>query len=51
LFPQVRQGVLAATLGQPEKWWCLSAQMASRPEVTNLIQMGAQSVFRSASIR
>jgi predicted nucleotidyltransferase len=24
LFPKVRQGVLAATLGQPEKWWYLS---------------------------
>ena len=24
LFPSVRQGVLAATLGQPEKWWYLS---------------------------
>ena len=24
LFPQVRQGVLAATLGQPDKWWYLS---------------------------
>jgi len=24
LFPTVRQGVLAATLGQPEKWWYLS---------------------------
>ncbi|MBV9180403.1 MAG: hypothetical protein JO356_03760 [Acidobacteria bacterium] len=24
LFPQVRQGVLAATLTQPEKWWYLS---------------------------
>jgi len=21
LFPQVRQGVLAATLGQPDRWW------------------------------
>ena len=24
LFPNVRQGVLAATLSQPEKWWYLS---------------------------
>lgn len=24
LFPTVRQGVLAATLGRPEKWWYLS---------------------------
>jgi predicted nucleotidyltransferase len=24
LFPQVRQGVLAATLTQPDKWWYLS---------------------------
>jgi predicted nucleotidyltransferase len=24
LFPRVRQGVLAATLGQPDKWWYLS---------------------------
>jgi predicted nucleotidyltransferase len=24
LFPQVRQGVLAAALGQPDKWWYLS---------------------------
>ena len=27
--PQVRQGVLAATLGQPEKWWYLS-ELAGR---------------------
>ena len=24
LFPQIRRGVLAATLGQPDKWWYLS---------------------------
>lgn len=24
LFPSVRQGVLASTLGQPEKWWYIS---------------------------
>jgi len=29
LFPQVRQGVLAATLLQPEKWWYLS-ELADR---------------------
>lgn len=29
LFPQVRQGVLAATLTQPEKWWYLS-ELADR---------------------
>ena len=29
LFPQVRQGVLAATLGQPDKWWYLS-ELADR---------------------
>jgi predicted nucleotidyltransferase len=29
LFPQVRQGVLAATLTQPEKWWYLS-ELAKR---------------------
>jgi predicted nucleotidyltransferase len=29
LFPQVRQGVLAATLGHPEKWWYLS-ELAGR---------------------
>ena len=29
LFPQVRQGVLAATLGQPDKWWYLS-ELAGR---------------------
>src|ERR1035437_1347578 len=29
LFPQVRQGVLAATLTQPEKWWYLS-ELAER---------------------
>jgi AraC-like DNA-binding protein len=29
LFPQVRQGVLAATLGQPHKWWYLS-ELADR---------------------
>ena len=29
LFPHVRQGVLAATLGQPDKWWYLS-ELADR---------------------
>lgn len=29
LFPQVRQGVLAATLTQPDKWWYLS-ELAGR---------------------
>lgn len=29
LFPQVRQGVLAATLAQPDKWWYLS-ELADR---------------------
>jgi predicted nucleotidyltransferase len=29
LFPQVRQGVLAATLSQPDKWWYLS-ELAGR---------------------
>ena len=29
LFPQVRQGVLAATLTQPDKWWYLS-ELAER---------------------
>src|SRR6202790_2260008 len=29
LFPQVRQGVLAATLVQPDKWWYLS-ELADR---------------------
>ncbi len=29
LFPQVRQGVLTATLGQPDKWWYLS-ELAGR---------------------
>src|SRR5260370_31927104 len=34
LFPQVRQGVLAATLGQPDKWWYLSelaGRLGTRP--------------------
>lgn len=29
LFPQVRQGLLAAALGQPDKWWYLS-ELADR---------------------
>jgi predicted nucleotidyltransferase len=29
LFPKIRQGVLAATFNQPEKWWYLS-ELASR---------------------
>jgi predicted nucleotidyltransferase len=29
LFPQVRQGVLATTLGQPDQWWYLS-ELADR---------------------
>jgi len=33
LFPQVRQGVLAATLTQPSKWWYLS-ELADRLRTT-----------------
>ena len=33
LFPHVRQGVLAATLGQPDKWWYLS-ELANRLETS-----------------
>jgi predicted nucleotidyltransferase len=33
LFPQVRRGVLAATLTQPDKWWYLS-ELANRLETS-----------------
>jgi hypothetical protein len=47
LFPQVRQGVLAATLTQPEKWWYLSelAELDTSPsslerELASLVASG-----------
>ena len=48
LFPTVRQGVLAATLMQPEKWWYLSelaADLGTRPsslqrELAALVEIG-----------
>src|SRR3984885_16257044 len=48
LFPQVRQGVLAATLGQPDKWWYLSelaGRLGTRPsslqrELSSLVASG-----------
>ncbi len=48
LVPQVRQGVLAATLGQPEKWWYLSelaGRLGTSPsslqrELSNLVASG-----------
>jgi predicted nucleotidyltransferase len=48
LFPQVRQGVLAATLGQPDKWWYLSEladRLGTRPsslqrELLSLVASG-----------
>jgi predicted nucleotidyltransferase len=42
LFPSVRQGVLAATLGQPEKWWYLS-------ELTNFLHTRPSSLQRELS--
>ena len=48
LFPQVRQGVLAATLGQPDRWWYLSelaGRLGTRPsslqrELSSLVASG-----------
>jgi len=48
LFPKVRQGVLAATLSQPEKWWYLSEladRLATAPsslqrELSSLVASG-----------
>jgi predicted nucleotidyltransferase len=42
LFPRVRQGVLAATLGQPEKWWYLS-------ELANFLHTRPSSLQRELS--
>lgn len=33
LFPRIRQGILSATLGQPDKWWFLS-ELAKYLETT-----------------
>jgi predicted nucleotidyltransferase len=48
LFPQVRRGVLAATLTQPDKWWYLSEladRLGTRPsslqrELSSLVASG-----------
>ncbi len=48
LFPTVREGVLAATMAQPEKWWYLSelaATLGTRPsslqrELALLVRIG-----------
>ena len=42
LFPGVRQGVLAATLGRPEKWWYLS-------ELANFLHTRPSSLQRELS--
>ena len=42
LFPRVRQGVLAATLSQPEKWWYLS-------ELANFLHTRPSSLQRELS--
>ena len=42
LFPSVRQGVLAATLRQPEKWWYLS-------ELANFLHTRPSSLQRELS--
>jgi predicted nucleotidyltransferase len=42
LFPSVRQGILAATLGQPEKWWYLS-------ELANFLHTRPSSLQRELS--
>jgi hypothetical protein len=46
LFPHVRQGVLAATLAQPEKWWYLSelatCWQIGRPETQNVQERAGQ---------
>jgi uncharacterized protein len=42
LFPSVRQGVLAATLGQPKKWWYVS-------ELANFLHTRPSSLQRELS--
>src|SRR5437588_12256581 len=47
LFPQVRQGVLAATLGQPDKWWYLSELAGRLGTVPSSLQRELSSLVSS----
>lgn len=51
LFPKTRQGVLAATFGQPERWWFLS-ELANQLRTTpSSLQRELQSLIASGLLR
>src|ERR1700692_2952797 len=53
LFPQIRQGVLAATLGQPDKWWYLSelaGRLGTSPSRLKRFGNNIQSAFIYGSV-
>lgn len=51
LFPKTRQGVLAATFGQPERWWFLS-ELANELETSpSSLQRELESLVASGLLR
>ncbi len=51
LFPSVRQGVLAATLSQPEKWWYLSELAAFLHTQPSSLQRELRSLEQSGILQ
>src|SRR5215470_850058 len=51
LFPNVRQGVLAATLTRPEKWWYLSELAAFLHTRPSSLQRELRSLERSGILQ
>lgn len=51
LFPPVRQGILAATYGQPERWWFLSELATSVGKTPSSLQRELKSLATSGILR
>ena len=51
LFPKIRQGVLAATYGQPERWWFLSELSRELKTTPSSLQRELQALAASGLLR
>jgi uncharacterized protein len=51
LFPPVRQAILAATYGQPERWWFLSELASSVGKTPSSLQRELKSLATSGILR
>ena len=51
LFPKTRQGILAATYGQPERWWYLSELAGQLNTIPSSLQRELRSLVASGILR